>query len=176
MAVQGGLRCPPCRPQRARRGKKVTVKDEPDQKPTPAPKQRRLPARKTRDIDGSVKLLGMTRARIAASSPLCLLVHLQPGRLSSSLAQFRTDALIPDERHSYGSSDATSPHGARRRQRPGSGYQEQPIVSTGASAAGPSFLISCTIPYIFSQLDGGSTLTESHESSSRAQIHAHHER
>ncbi|KAI2720807.1 hypothetical protein CBS147332_4047 [Penicillium roqueforti] len=35
---------------------KVIVKDEPDQKPTPAPKQRRLPARKTRDEDGSVKV------------------------------------------------------------------------------------------------------------------------
>lgn len=35
---------------------KVKVKDEPDQKPTPAPKQRRLPARTTRDIDGSVKV------------------------------------------------------------------------------------------------------------------------
>ncbi|KAJ5274228.1 hypothetical protein N7505_002773 [Penicillium chrysogenum] len=39
-----------------RTSRKVTVKDEPDQKPTPAPKQRRLPARKTRDIDGSVKV------------------------------------------------------------------------------------------------------------------------
>jgi endonuclease III len=39
-----------------RTSRKVTVKDEPDQKPTPAPKQRRLPARETRDIDGSVKV------------------------------------------------------------------------------------------------------------------------
>lgn len=39
-----------------RTSRKVTVKDEPDQKSTPAPKQRRLPARKTRDIDGSVKV------------------------------------------------------------------------------------------------------------------------
>lgn len=35
---------------------KVIVKDEPDQKPTPKPKQRRLPARTTRDVDGSVKV------------------------------------------------------------------------------------------------------------------------
>ncbi|KUM65235.1 hypothetical protein ACN42_g1878 [Penicillium freii] len=35
---------------------KVIVKDEPDQKPTPTPKQRRLPARTTRDVDGSVKV------------------------------------------------------------------------------------------------------------------------
>ncbi|KAJ5800807.1 uncharacterized protein N7518_002875 [Penicillium psychrosexuale] len=39
-----------------RKPQKVIVKDEPDQKPTPAPKQRRLPARKTRDEDGSVKV------------------------------------------------------------------------------------------------------------------------
>ncbi|KAJ6191589.1 hypothetical protein N7519_001610 [Penicillium mononematosum] len=39
-----------------RTSRKVAVKDEPDQKPTPAPKQRRLPARETRDIDGSVKV------------------------------------------------------------------------------------------------------------------------
>ncbi|KAF7516402.1 hypothetical protein PCG10_002163 [Penicillium crustosum] len=36
--------------------RKVIVKDEPDQKPPAAPKQRRLPARTTRDIDGSVKV------------------------------------------------------------------------------------------------------------------------
>jgi Predicted EndoIII-related endonuclease len=36
--------------------RKVIVKDEPGQKPTAAPKQRRLPARTTRDIDGSVKV------------------------------------------------------------------------------------------------------------------------
>ncbi|KAJ5816251.1 Endonuclease III conserved site-2 [Penicillium robsamsonii] len=37
---------------------KVIVKEDPDQKPTPTPKQkqRRLPARKTRDVDGSVKV------------------------------------------------------------------------------------------------------------------------
>ncbi|CAG8064722.1 unnamed protein product [Penicillium nalgiovense] len=41
----------------SRTPRKVIVKDEPDQKPTPAPKQRRrLPARETRDIDGSVKV------------------------------------------------------------------------------------------------------------------------
>ncbi|KAJ6087634.1 hypothetical protein N7467_006548 [Penicillium canescens] len=34
----------------------TAVKDEPDQKPTPKPKARRLPARKTRDADGSVKI------------------------------------------------------------------------------------------------------------------------
>ncbi|OQE13678.1 hypothetical protein PENFLA_c044G04672 [Penicillium flavigenum] len=39
-----------------RTSRKVTVKDEPDQKSNPAPKQRRLPARETRDIDGSVKV------------------------------------------------------------------------------------------------------------------------
>ncbi|CAG8898764.1 unnamed protein product [Penicillium egyptiacum] len=36
--------------------RKVIVKDEPDQKPTPAPKQRRLPARKIRGIDGLDKV------------------------------------------------------------------------------------------------------------------------
>ncbi|KAJ5396104.1 uncharacterized protein N7487_010407 [Penicillium crustosum] len=36
--------------------RKLIVKDEPDQKPPAAPKQRRLPARTTRDIDGSVKV------------------------------------------------------------------------------------------------------------------------
>ncbi|EKV19070.1 DNA repair protein Ntg1, putative [Penicillium digitatum] len=36
--------------------RKAIVKKEPDQKPTPAPKQRRLPARTTRGIDGSVKV------------------------------------------------------------------------------------------------------------------------
>ncbi|KAJ5519972.1 Endonuclease III conserved site-2 [Penicillium fimorum] len=36
--------------------RKVIVKEDPDQKPTTAPKQRRLPARKTRDVDGSVKV------------------------------------------------------------------------------------------------------------------------
>lgn len=36
--------------------RKVIVKDEPDQKPKAAPKQRRLPARTTRDADGSVKV------------------------------------------------------------------------------------------------------------------------
>ncbi|KAJ5210910.1 Endonuclease III conserved site-2 [Penicillium cf. griseofulvum] len=40
----------------SRTPRKVIVKDELDQKPTPAPKQRRLPARETRDIDGSVKV------------------------------------------------------------------------------------------------------------------------
>ncbi|KGO71196.1 Helix-turn-helix, base-excision DNA repair, C-terminal [Penicillium italicum] len=35
---------------------KSIVKEDPDQKSTPAPKQRRLPARTTRDIDGSVKV------------------------------------------------------------------------------------------------------------------------
>ncbi|KAJ5510166.1 Endonuclease III conserved site-2 [Penicillium expansum] len=40
----------------SRTPQKVIVKDEPDQKPIPAPKQRRLPARTTRDIDGSVKV------------------------------------------------------------------------------------------------------------------------
>ncbi|KAJ5970513.1 Endonuclease III conserved site-2 [Penicillium vulpinum] len=36
--------------------RKVRVKDEPDQKPTPAPRQRRLPARKTLGADGLVKV------------------------------------------------------------------------------------------------------------------------
>ncbi|KAJ5154708.1 Endonuclease III conserved site-2 [Penicillium coprophilum] len=36
--------------------RKVIIKEDPDEKSTPAPKQRRLPARKTRDIDGSVKV------------------------------------------------------------------------------------------------------------------------
>ncbi|KXG46215.1 Endonuclease III, conserved site-2 [Penicillium griseofulvum] len=48
----------------SRTPRKVIVKDEPDQKPTPTskqrptptPKQRRLPARETRDIDGSIKV------------------------------------------------------------------------------------------------------------------------
>lgn len=40
----------------SRTPRKVIVKDETDQKSTPAPKQRRLPARTTRGIDGSVKV------------------------------------------------------------------------------------------------------------------------
>ncbi|KAJ5754008.1 uncharacterized protein N7511_008161 [Penicillium nucicola] len=36
--------------------RKTIVKDEPDQKPAPKPRARRLPARKTRDADGSVKI------------------------------------------------------------------------------------------------------------------------
>lgn len=36
--------------------RKIAVKDEPDEKPAPKPRARRLPARKTRDADGSVKI------------------------------------------------------------------------------------------------------------------------
>ncbi|KAJ5780351.1 Endonuclease III conserved site-2 [Penicillium paradoxum] len=47
---------PPVPKKSPRTPRKVIVKNEPDQKPTPAPKARRLPARKTRDADGLVKV------------------------------------------------------------------------------------------------------------------------
>ncbi|KAJ5306010.1 hypothetical protein PENANT_c047G09336 [Penicillium antarcticum] len=39
-----------------RTSRKAAIKDEPDQKPVPKPKARRMPARKIRDADGSVKV------------------------------------------------------------------------------------------------------------------------
>ncbi|KAJ5464193.1 Endonuclease IIIconserved site-2 [Penicillium sp. IBT 31633x] len=47
---------PPELKKSVRTPRKVIVKSEPDQKTAPSSKPRRLPARKTRDVDGSVKI------------------------------------------------------------------------------------------------------------------------